>query len=303
MVGSGAQYVFWVFWCLLIVGASLSSFGLWRSAVRFRSWKWATTELEGEIVLGDKALQPHQLVSVQLDDDREGNASQLCGQIIEIRGQTITLTLDPPLADPLPLNEPDAQQLPWIGSYILVTVTGDGALLRFRARVGDIREQTSKAGQRLLTVPRPIWLARIQRRHHVRVPVSLPATLERAVGFSGESDRLFPAKLIHLDNHLPMHAEILDLSGGGLRANVGRVMGAEDAAQLVEAFGPGTVLRIRLPLPALSDSALLARVRACERVAARGGLGVRVACQFLPMGTSEQEMLIHHIFRAQQGHS
>src|SRR5262249_13036099 len=154
-----------------------------------------------------------------------------------------------------------------------VTVTGETALFRFSARIGDVRPDSSKPEQCHLTLPRPLCLARIQRRQHVRVAMPIPATFEPASDFAQEAGQPVEAGRAEAEAHLPMHGVVLDLSGGGLRAEVGRAMGAKEAAQLVDSFVPGTVMRIRLPLPALSDVKLLARVRICERAAVRGGLG------------------------------
>jgi hypothetical protein len=300
MAGSETQILVWGFWGVLIAGAGLSGIGLWRSVVRFRQWKRASSGLEGEIMLGDQALRAGQPVAFYPDDPEQSRSEALCGQIREIQRKTLILTLDAMPAEPRRAAFADTLRpgSP-LGVTAVVIVTGETALYRFSARVVDVRADSTRPGSLRLTLSRPLWLARIQRRQHVRVAMPIPATFERVGESFPETGPLVPAKSASAAPSLPLHAAILDLSGGGLRAEVGRAMGAREAALLVEAFVPGTLVSVRLPLPALSDAVLLARVRTCERTAVRGGLGVRLACQFLPMPHWEQEMLIHHIFRAQ----
>jgi c-di-GMP-binding flagellar brake protein YcgR len=99
---------------------------------------------------------------------------------------------------------------------------------------------------------------------------------------------------------LPQHATLLDLSGGGLRAEIGAAMGVREAAEMCDAFPTDTLIKVRLPFCTLSDTPMLARIRSVEKIAARGGLGIRLACEFLPMAPWEQEIIIHEVFLAQR---
>lgn len=298
MSGEKGQIVGWIFWSVLTAGAGCSCVGLTRSVLRFRQWKQATAELEGEIVLGDRALQAGQTITVSIYDPQANDGEAIRGQICAIQKKTLTLTLEAAFSEGHFQDEGVSRRFA-VGATVVVTVTGERALYRFTARVGDMRADAVNARQSLLTVVRPLWLGRIQRRQHVRVAMPIPATFERATHYTSEGGSIQRAKPGPAEGYMPLHGSVIDLSAGGLMAEVGSALGAKEAAKLVEAFVPGTILRVRLPLPALSDS-LLARVRSCERAVSRGGLGVRLACQFLPMSHCDQEMLVHHIFRAQK---
>lgn len=172
---------------------------------------------------------------------------------------------------------------PSVGDTLTVRVTGTQSLYQFDADVLDSREDAERPAKRLLVIAVPTKIATLQRRRSPRQPLTVPATIE----------------LAGIRSALPQHGTIKDISAGGLRADIGSVITINEAAQLVETYKTGTLLRVRLPLPLLPPEGLLARVCSCERTAQRGGLGVSVACEFLPMPDIDADLVISQLFRTQ----
>lgn len=279
-----AQLTEWAFWTPLCLGAALVSISLIKSTGRFRQWKNVQDWHAGEIVLADRQLTPGQIAQVFEEGLPPGESAGYAATLATIEKRTVTLALE---RDSAGEREVEAQcGWPVLGSSVAIAFPGATALYQFVAQVRDLRRDPECPAQWLLTVPRPVWLARVQRRKHVRASIDMPATFEAA----GPDSSSRP----------PLHGILIDLSGGGLRARVGNVMRPGECASLIDAFEPGTVVNVRIPVPALSNSPLLARVRSSQRIAVLGGLGLQLACEFLPMPSWEQELLVQHIFRAQR---
>ena len=172
------------------------------------------------------------------------------------------------------------------GAAVNLTITTQNALYRLSTVVVSSSPDTEREGIVILRLARPFWMARIQRRKHVRVPL--------------KADALFN----HVDTAAPipdpMMGQIVNLSGGGVRVEMGRSCSPVEAAEILGRYEPGTLLRLRLGLPAFRGTALLARVCTRQRTVVRGGLDVQIACEFMPMASWEQELLISHIFRAER---
>jgi c-di-GMP-binding flagellar brake protein YcgR len=236
----------------------------------------------------------------QIDKQEEGaSETTLPGYITELGKTALVLALETEKGLPVRISE---SALPPPGGSLLVTLPVEGGQLCFETQVLDVRTAEASNGRRLLTLARPFWLARIQRRQHVRTELYLPATFQRLAALEAETNTELPSaeKSVQVREAPPLHGTVLDLSAGGLRADVGDVLGAEEAEGVVTKFAPNTILRVRLPIPTLSGSLLLVRVRACERTARRGGIGVRLACEFLPMPSWDQESLVAHVFQTQR---
>gem|GEM_PF-6080360 len=174
-------------------------------------------------------------------------------------------------------------KFPVVGNTLTMRVTGAQSLYRFASAVLDSREDAERPAKRLLVIALPTEITILQRRSSPRQSLTVPATLELAENRSA----------------LPQHGTIKDISVGGLRAELGSVVTVSEATQLVETYKTGTLLRIRLPLPLIPSEGLLARVCSCERTAQRGGLGVRIACEFLPMPNFDADLVISQLFRTQ----
>lgn len=172
---------------------------------------------------------------------------------------------------------------PAVGEVLIVEVTGRHALYQFKATVRDSREDAERPAKCLIVIARPTEIRSYQRRRSPRSQVPVPATFE----------------LAECRSKLPQHGTIKDISVGGLRAEIGSMVTVSEASQLVATYKTGTLLRIRLPLPLIPGEGIFARVCSCERTAQRGGLGVRLACEFLPMPDFDPDLLVNHLFRTQ----
>jgi c-di-GMP-binding flagellar brake protein YcgR len=290
-----------LFWVMLIAGAALAGFGLLRSIVRWRDWKCADRYDDSEVVFGDIELEVGQSASIApsertLAGDSPGDIS---ATITALSRKQCVLLLERE-TDLVDSYAESCGARPLIGETVIVSVTGKTALYRFTSRVRDIRVIYKPDGgvDHSLVVSRPIWLSRVQRRQHARVDLKLPVTFERV--WSQFSEGSSPTSTQPLQTGTPMHGSVHNLSGGGLRAQIGGILGLQELDHLLKLFAPETTVRLRLPWSALPENALLARVRTCERAASRGGLTLQVTCEFLPMPAWEQELVISYVFRLQR---
>ena len=264
----------WSIWGFLTAGAGLSGVGLFRDWKRFRRWRQIRARHDGEIVLGDRPLEAGQTVEIAPADSAQYRRTAF---LESVEKQMLVLRLErPPAGHPV-------GPVPAQGERIQITVQTETALFRFDAPVKTL----IVGAETRLTVRRPFWLARIQRRRTVRAPMEMPAVFE------------FVQPKNTLQRRCAWHGTVRNLSGGGLCAEIGGALGMREATDLLATLPAETMLRVRLPIPALSD-ALLVRLCLSERAAVPGGIGVRIACEFLPMDSWQQELLIQHIFQEQR---
>jgi hypothetical protein len=95
-------------------------------------------------------------------------------------------------------------------------------------------------------------------------------------------------------------AKLLNLSGGGFCAELGPIASLHEVDRLLEELRTERSLRSHFRLPGLSGTILVARVRVAERTALSGGIGVRVACEFVELPSWERELVIQQVFRVQK---
>jgi c-di-GMP-binding flagellar brake protein YcgR len=283
----------WLFWAMMIGGACLCLVGFWRSYDRFWHWRQVRAIYEGALVPATGSLPTGREVTLRPYAPAEAHdyAPTLAALVTVSGKRTLTLTLDAPLA---PAQKPNTlPPLPaWLtlGATITAEFTDTDARYRFSARVQDVH---ANQGTLTLALAMPRWMEREQRRRDFRVPLPLPATFECTEGYAPFADN----QTITLP---PQHGTLVNLSVGGLCADLAGGASPRHAAQLLECYRPDTILRVRLPIPALSSQSVLVRVRKCERVAVRGGMGVRMACVFLAMPVWEQELVAQTVFEAQR---
>ena len=296
----------------MLAGAGLSGFGLFRALARYRDWRSACHDDEGDIVIGDGRLEVGQALVLapgtrMAPADRGACPRLVQGSIVEISRKHCVIELDGRTRDrfyavdcPSISGETqggahqDFDPWPSPGAEVTVTVTAASAVYRFTARLRDVRP--TPCGLRLI-VARPHILARVQRRKHARVGLDLPATFERvrspqSSGGMGDDPATRRSPILH--------GAVRDMSGGGLRAHVGGVLRLNEIDALLRMFQPEATVRISLPIPALPRNAVFARVRTCGRAVTAGGLTVQVALEFLPMPIWEQEIVIQHVFQLQR---
>jgi len=277
MADSRTQAVVFLCWAMLLAGAGLSVLGLLRSLLRYRHWRTVSREDDGDIVIGDGRLAAGQAITLapgerMLSSDPSG---VIDGQIESITRKHCVLALDSGSG----LRKPAAWSR--AGAMITVSATAASEIYRFTARIRDVQ---TMSGRLRLIVSRPPILSCIQRRKHARVRLQVPASFER----------------IDASDCGAIHATVRDISGGGLRAEIGGILRMHELDAMLVQYQPGTTVRIALPFPALPRNAILARVRSSGRAVTAGGLTLQVACEFLPMPEWEQEIVIRHVFQFQR---
>jgi c-di-GMP-binding flagellar brake protein YcgR len=296
-----------LYWSMLASGAGLSGLGLIRSVARFRERRSLLPEDGGEYVIGDGRLAAGQSIVVApgirgFAGDPAGVTS---GMVADMSRNQCVLALDsePPLDNCAPEScissfrgeRPNGLAGGWTrGAQVTVSVTASSEIYRFSSRIRDV--VAGPNGTRIV-VARPSFLVRIQRRKHARVPFAVPATIERE-WTSPDSPSDTDHRALH--STAPIHGTVRDLSGGGLQAHVGGVMGLRQLDSLLRLFQPESTVRVRLPIAGLPQSALLARVVASRRAVTAGGLTLSIACEFLPMPNWERELVIQHVFQCQR---
>ncbi len=303
----GAQSIVVLFWGMLLAGAGLSGFGLFRALARYRARRAEWDEEEGDIVIGDGKLVAGQSLTLMpgKHSASPGALRSLEGSIVEISRKHCVIALDSKDAARLRGSRsalapagihgdlPGVASWPCRGEEITVSVTAATAVYRFTTRVGDV--SASENGTRLI-ISRPGILARIQRRRHARVALNAPAAFERVLSAQPPSQNrggTAPRGAI-------LHGSVRDLSGGGLRANIGGLLRLSEIDSILRVFEPGATVQIGLQIPALPQSGVLARVRTSGRAVTLGGLTVYVAFEFLPMPVWEREIVIQHVFQLQR---
>ena len=309
MSDARAQSIVVLYWSMMLAGAGLSGFGLFRSLTRYHGWRSAAEQYEGEIVIGDGRLKVGLPLALSMGRQRvpDNSVGSGTGSIVEVTAKHYVIELDDPIPDlRQALGGPQAsyhgengtgiksllRSQP--GAEVTVSVSTPTAVYQFSACVRDVRP--SVVGIRII-VARPSVLARIQRRKHARAEFHSPATFERIqsgrTSAGAGSDRM----LVYGPSY---HGTVRDMSGGGLRAQIGGVMSLRNIESLLAQFQPDETVRIGLPIPALSGSAVLARVRSSGKAVTLGGLTVQVAFEYLSMPEWEREALIQYVFELQR---
>ncbi len=280
-------------WGMLIAGGALSLAGLARSYERFWHWRQARALYHGEMIAAAERLKRGQEISVSSHTQCTGheNHRRLLARVTDVSGRSLTLALDESPDLPLTMREGGVPLPPWmkLGATVDGIFTNEDARYRFETTIQDAR---AVGCHWLLTLAVPRWLEREQRRRYFRVALSLPATFECTDGYQCGANRTIAAPP-------PQHGALINLSAGGLCADLMCGESPIRAAQLMEQFTPDSILRVRLPIAALSSQSVLVRVRQCNTVIVRGGLGVRIACVFLSMPSWEQELIAQKVHAVQ----
>lgn len=277
-----------IIWLALISGAAISCFGLLQKGRKYSEWKRLKAQHNGDILPVDNRLQEGLTGSIApaIIAPAELEPTFFYAELasVETKYLVVTMELDPGTAQGSSISVEKSGIS--AGSAVNLTITSDNALYQLNTVVVSSTVDPDRKGRVTLRLARPFWMARIQRRKFVRVPL--------------KADALFDHAEISTNAPDPMMGQIVNLSGGGVRVEMGRTCSPIEAAEILSRYEPGTLLRFRLGLPAFRGNALLARVCTRERTAERGGLGVQIACEFMPMASWELELLISHVFRAER---
>lgn len=256
-------------WGMLTLGAILVGGSLMRDTRRFRQWKRLRGEAEGEPVLAQGWLKPGLAATIAFQEAQEPQSATLS----EVCKRRVALTPEPGVT------------LPQTGDSIQVTLTQETGLYRFSTVVREVRADRRRPGTYRVEAASPFWLTHLQRRQHVRTRVQFSADF--ALSIPGEQGLLLPGT-------------VTDLSGGGFRAELRGAYSARQAEDLLAMLSAGTTLQFRLPVPGLAETTLTAQVRTSERTAVKGGIGIRLCCEFLPMAIWERDLIVGYVFRAQR---
>lgn len=164
----------------------------------------------------------------------------------------------------------DAGLLPVrLGTVAHITVASATAAYSFHTTVLDCSGTDDAPTVSML---RPTWMERMQRRQFFRIPVNLPTSAVWDV--RGDT---VPRTV---------RAKILDLSGGGM------------SLALASSPRTGTVLRVRLPIREMGEPCVDVRVL---RVSSEpGALGHVASCEMLYVGDEVRNAVVQYCFSAQR---
>ncbi len=271
-----------IIFCSLTGGGIFTIAGLSSTFRRFKEWNSVRYEMDGQIVPAEHILNSG--TPVLLFPASETAARKRKAIIVRMNRRTIELGLETPATTRL---HAAAEEHPpsWQkhGSSVKIEIQREDALYTLSAQVQDLRMEDHEWN---IQITRPFWACRVQRRQNVRVKMTLPIALEK-VDEAGTTQR-------------PRHSMLHDLSAGGFCTDMYCSASPEDVASCMIEYAPGTPLRVRLPLPGLKGTALMARVLAVRRISVPGGVGARLACGFLALEEWEQEQIIHSVFEQQR---
>ncbi|CCW36236.1 predicted glycosyltransferase [Chthonomonas calidirosea] len=286
------------FWAAIVGALSVTLIGLWQSSIRYYTWRRLKRRSEGMMVSAELLWQTNNPCLV-LRPPGEIGAEPICipATLWAVKRYHLYFLSD---LDKGCLPETAVE---WLqkGNLLFVEMTGEAAIYRAEVRLCGIR---SHAQGLLIKTTRPFWAVRIQRRQYARVAVALPIVLERmeetsvhqiaeeVVKPSERSDRQTQRQRFD--------AVLCDLSAGGFRAELLCEGSPQAAAMLSELLAPQTMVTVHLPIIGLEKARLRARVLTCDRILARCGLGVRIACSFLAPEPWEQEEIMHFVFQKQR---
>ncbi len=264
-------------WGLICGGASCITYSAYQ---QYKAQAIATyaARLGGDDVVMSAPLRLQQdaLLLPVRDSREEALAASMPAYIKEMERTTLTLQTDPKPGKTYWDTFP-------VGGSVIIEVKGGDAVYRFETRVLDRVRLPSNLQEFHVTVMRPRWLVKIQRRSHKRTALALPTSIELLQGGANTQ-----------------RAGLIDnLSEGGFSIRVGEATSPHQLAETQRKFPPGATLRLRIDLPNLPNS-LLARVCAAETIVVRGGLAMRLGCAFLSPALHEQEAIVRYIAQLQQ---
>ena len=306
----GGTWAGWLVWGMLLGGAGLVLASLRQASERFWYWKQARQMAAGEVAPAGEALSIGQRCCVMPGEaniaqgasfmpagKNQGMASAfestfgegMTGRIVGIQRGVLLLLLEP---ETITREEEQWQEKRCpveVGQALTVQITGGSELFRFTAPVRSVQTDPEQPFKMQVTVKLPFWLARIQRRQHVRASIHSGVTLQTASAsntgsVSGET----------------LRGTVRDLSGGGLCLELDTAQRPDTLARLCAQWYEGALVECRLNVPLLRENAVPLRIHSCERIVVRGGLGLRIRGEFAHMPAWQQETLINMVFQAQR---
>ena len=323
----------WMVWAMLIAGLALIVASLLQTSERFWHWKRARQAHQGEIVASEGVLRVGQALTLacqpkaqnhtartssfhhadtfpnvdRFDSGFETNAQGapgndtatvrgITGRVVEQPRGLLVFALESDEITPSHLSAV-TRYAPSVGDTLTLLATGASEMYRFEAKTRAVHPAPDAPNRTLVTVKLPFWLARIQRRQHVRAVVQAGVMLCPIVSFDKPAGNRMEA----------VRCSLLDLSGGGLRLEVANTHSPHAIARLCDNLPSGSVVDVDLDLPLLRGETMRIRIKSCQRVVARGGFALRLRGEFIQLPAWQQESIISHVFQAQRdclrGHS
>lgn len=268
-----------------LVGIALIFSGTWKNGEQWRFLKRLGKNQSGLVSAERNPLTVGQAVSLALESEGEIQSQVAFITGIE-KGNLFLRTENNPTLRP-ESQEVRACRALQPGAKVTIEAAGQDALFRFSTLITQVTTGKSYAGERLLVLPLPSSFQKVQRRKHFRAPFVTPATFAVVPQDHPSADAI------------PVHGTLLDLSEGGFRADLGFALGVEEKEALLQSLQSGVFLRVRLPI-ALFTEPLWAKIVVAESGVQRGGLSVRVACEFLQMEGWQREFIASHLFQLQR---
>lgn len=158
-----------------------------------------------------------------------------------------------------------------VGLPLEITVVGDTFIYRFNAL---LRDESQSEYATVLSVRKPDWMERVQRRYYFRIDLDLPAIVNR---INSSSESMHPIRCI-----------IRDLSGGGVRILSREMLGIQEQ------------VRIRFPIEIMNGASFEARVVKCEEGDKNHEFPFRVHCEFLYISDDIRNNIINYCFNVQK---
>ena len=269
-----------------LVGIALIFSGAWKNGIRWRVLKRFGRNQSHSVSAEGNLLTVGQAVSLTLEGGEGETHSQVAFVTRVEKGNLFLRTENNPTLRPESQEVQTCRALQ-PGAKVTIEAAGQNALFRFSSSITQVTTGKSYAGERLLVLPLPLSFQKVQRRKHFRAAFVTPATFAIVPQDRPSADAI------------PVHGTLLDLSEGGFRADLGSALGVEEKEALLQSLQSGVFLRVRLPI-ALFTEPLWAKIIVAESGVQRGGLSVRVACEFLPMEGWQREFIASHLFQLQR---
>jgi c-di-GMP-binding flagellar brake protein YcgR len=208
-------------------------------------------------IISTNSLQTGDKVKIELLTQSGSSPEEGC--IVDIAKKWIGLRVDNP------------KSFLGVGMPLRVTVIGETSAFCFYEIVKD---RKMKDGGMYISLSRPVWMEKVQRREYFRVDLDMPATLSI----------LKPGT----DIPHPIRCKLINLSAGGFRVKLG------------EPAAIGYQARIRLPRTMINGASFEARVVMCKKTSSSDNMDYETHCEFLYIPEETRNLLVQFCFEYQR---
>lgn len=267
-------YLTYFFWLIISIGCLIVLVTTIRSTLLYLDWKRTKQSLGANVELAESVISDNLRLKVLFPN----SSPPSCEALLQTNSQANMLIV-------LDGYEPyykNLDELIKIGCALTIHFAAKSALYEMECKLKDIIS-SEKSSPKLIT-SRPRWISKIQRREHVRANVDIPGTLQ-----------IYPVTV----DHLPLHTNLVNLSGNGFNAFVFHNGPISILDKLLIQFVPNTIVELRLPIPILSSSRLAAKIVTAEKATIAGGIAISVRAQFVSLHAWEEDVLVQCVFKSQ----